>query len=86
MDTINERHVQEARSHNNARSDRTIILVAHRLSTLRDANRIFVFDDGHIVESGTFVDLLQCGGVFADLARFGEPADNDLPPWLHRRF
>ena len=48
-------------------ADRTTILVAHRLSTLLDADRIFVFDDGRIVEVGTYVELVQQGGVFADL-------------------
>jgi ATP-binding cassette subfamily B protein len=65
LDNISERQVQ--RAINAARSDRTVILVAHRLSTLREAGRIFVFDDGRIVETGSFDDLVHRGGVFAEL-------------------
>jgi ABC-type multidrug transport system fused ATPase/permease subunit len=50
-----------------ARKDRTVILVAHRLSTLLDADRIYVFQDGHVVETGTYVELYQKGGVFTEL-------------------
>ena len=63
LDNIGERHVQQALGVKN--KDRTTILVAHRLSTLRDADRIFVFDDGRIVEVGSYDELLQQGGVFA---------------------
>jgi ATP-binding cassette subfamily B protein len=55
-----------------ARADRTVILVAHRLSTLRDADRIVVFEDGEIVETGTYGALLRADGAFAELARNAE--------------
>ena len=48
-------------------AERTTILVAHRLSTLRDADRILVFDEGRIVEVGTFDNLVVAGGVFTEL-------------------
>jgi ATP-binding cassette subfamily B protein len=67
LDTISERHVQ--RAIDAARADRTVILVAHRLSTLRDADRILVFDDGRIAETGTYHDLLGRGGGFTELVR-----------------
>ena len=70
LDNISERHVQLALGVTN--QDRTTILVAHRLSTLRDADRIFVFDDGKIVESGSYDALLQQGGVFAELVMSAE--------------
>ncbi len=70
LDTISERRVHQAISA--ARADRTVILVAHRLSTLLDTDRIFVFDDGHVVETGTYAELLLKNGVFADLARHAE--------------
>jgi ATP-binding cassette subfamily B protein len=65
LDNISERHVQRALF--TARADRTVILVAHRLSTLREADRIFVFDDGRLVEEGSYTDLIQSGGAFTDL-------------------
>jgi ATP-binding cassette subfamily B protein len=49
--------------------NRTTFVIAHRLSTVRKASRILVFDAGRIVETGTFDDLVQAGGRFASLAR-----------------
>jgi ATP-binding cassette, subfamily B, bacterial len=65
LDTISERHIQ--RAIDLARKDRTVILVAHRLSTLLDADRIFVFSGGHVVETGTYIELYRQGGVFTEL-------------------
>ncbi|MCC6949602.1 MAG: glucan ABC transporter ATP-binding protein/ permease [Bradyrhizobiaceae bacterium] len=48
---------------------RTTFVIAHRLATVRNADRIFVFHDGHIVERGTFDELVKLGGRFAELAR-----------------
>ena len=48
---------------------RTTIIITQRLSTLRLAGRIVVFDHGRIVEDGTHSDLLQLGGVYAELYR-----------------
>lgn len=67
LDTISERRIQLALD--TARGDRTIIIVAHRLSTLRDTDRIFVFAKGTIAETGSYEELLQNDGVFAELAR-----------------
>ena len=49
--------------------NRTTFVIAHRLSTVRKASRILVFDAGRIVEAGTFDELVQAGGRFASLAR-----------------
>ena len=49
--------------------DRTTFVIAHRLSTVRNATRILVFDSGRIVESGTFDELVAQGGRFAGLAK-----------------
>jgi len=49
--------------------NRTVICVAHRLSTLRNMDRIIVLARGRIVEEGAFDELLRRGGVFADMAR-----------------
>ena len=73
LDNISERLVQRAITA--ARADRTVILVAHRLSTLREADRILVFDDGRIVETGTYAELVRQGGVFAELVRSAEEID-----------
>lgn len=70
LDTISERKVQAAIG--TASRDRTVIMVAHRLSTFADADRILVFDDGRIAETGTYEDLMQKDGLFADLVRASE--------------
>jgi ATP-binding cassette subfamily B protein len=70
LDNISERHVQRALGV--VDPNRTTILVAHRLSTLRDADRILVFDQGRIVEEGTYDDLVHRGGVFTKLVRSAE--------------
>jgi glucan exporter ATP-binding protein len=48
---------------------RTTFVIAHRLSTIRNATRILVFERGHVIESGTFDELVAKGGHFAELAR-----------------
>ena len=50
-------------------TNRTTFVIAHRLSTVRKASRILVFDAGRIVEAGTFDELVMAGGRFAHLAR-----------------
>jgi len=49
--------------------DRTVISIAHRLGTVKDYDRILVFDNGQIVEEGTFEELLARGGLFARLLK-----------------
>lgn len=46
---------------------RTVIMIAHRLSTVADADRIFVIDDGKVAESGTRTELCATGGLFAKM-------------------
>jgi ATP-binding cassette subfamily B protein len=48
---------------------RTTFVIAHRLSTIRNATRILVFENGRVIESGTFDELVGRGGHFAELAR-----------------
>jgi ATP-binding cassette subfamily B protein len=69
LDNISERYVQRALELK--RADRTILLIAHRLSTLRNTDRILVFDGGRIAETGTFKQLLSVGGIFSELVRSG---------------
>ncbi len=66
LDTVSERIVQEALDA--AARGRTTITVAHRLSTVVDADTIHVLDHGRIVESGRHAELLAAGGLYADLA------------------
>jgi subfamily B ATP-binding cassette protein MsbA len=53
---------------------RTVITIAHRLSTLRDADKIVVINDGVVAEDGTHEELLKLGGLYAELHRiqYGE--------------
>lgn len=78
LDTISERKVQQALAE--ARKDRTVILVAHRLSTMRDADRILVFDAGRIAEMGTYGELVRRNGVFAELVRSAQVEEEAPPP------
>jgi ATP-binding cassette subfamily B protein len=48
---------------------RTTFVIAHRLSTIRNATRILVFENGRVIESGTFDELVAKGSYFAELAR-----------------
>ncbi len=48
---------------------RTTFVIAHRLATIRHATRILVFDQGRVIEAGTFEELVAQGGTFANLAK-----------------
>ena len=65
LDTVNERAVQRALDE--ARSGRTTIAIAHRLSTVVDADRICVVSAGRIIEQGTHEELLALGATYAEL-------------------
>ncbi len=78
LDTQTERLVQEALER--LSEGRTTIAIAHRLSTVRDADQIVVLDRGRVVEIGTYGELLARGGRFAELAARDEqvPAGADI--------
>ena len=62
LDTVSEKHIQTAI--NNLSSGRTTLIVAHRLSTVKDADKIAVLKDGKCVEFGTFDELMALKGEF----------------------
>ena len=65
LDSVTEAKIQQA--FDNLSRGRTTLIIAHRLSTIRSANRIISIADGRITEAGTHEELLQKGGVYADL-------------------
>jgi ATP-binding cassette subfamily B protein len=67
LDSESESAVQRALA--TALSGRTALVIAHRLSTVRDADRILVLDRGRIVEQGRHEDLITRGGLYAELYR-----------------
>ncbi|XP_068633659.1 ATP-dependent translocase ABCB1-like [Battus philenor] len=69
LDTESEKVVQEALTA--AKAGRTCVIIAHRLSTVRDADRICVLHDGAVAESGTHADLMRSQGLYYNLNRRG---------------
>jgi ATP-binding cassette, subfamily B, bacterial len=65
LDSESEVAVQRALK--TALAGRTSLVIAHRLSTIREADQILVVDDGRIIERGTHEELLDAGGLYADL-------------------
>ena len=66
LDNITERVVMEAVQ--NVRADKTIILIAHRLSTVRDCDTIFLMEHGRVVAQGTYDELVSGNETFRRMA------------------
>jgi ATP-binding cassette subfamily B protein len=77
VDTETEMLIQ--RSIDDLAADRTTFIIAHRLSTVRDADKILVVERGQIVERGTHDDLLEEDGLYANLWRVQAGEIEDLP-------
>lgn len=75
LDAESERKVQEALDR--LMEGRTTLVIAHRLATIRSADRILVMDEGRIVEEGTHEALLSAGGLYARLARLQFTSEED---------
>ena len=78
LDALTEARVHAALAE--VMKGRTTFVIAHRLATVRNADRILVFDSGRIIESGSFNDLIRLGGHFADLAKSQFMAGEGAPP------
>lgn len=78
LDTASERAVQRALDE--ASKGRTSIVVAHRLSTIKDSDAIYVMSHGKIVESGTHAELISKSGVYAELVKAQEIKTSEEAP------
>ena len=77
LDTHNEKIVQE--SLDKIMQGKTSVIVAHRISTIRDADEILVFNEGEIVERGSYHDLVKAQRIFYKLERgMGLTAQPDI--------
>lgn len=67
LDNTSEKHIQEEIEKMKEENNTTIIAIAHRLTTLKNCDRIIVLNKGHIQEEGKFDELIDKGGMFSDM-------------------
>jgi ATP-binding cassette subfamily B protein len=72
MDTETERNIQNSISQ--LKNGRTTIAIAHRLSTLRDADKLAVIDDGECIEFGSYSQLMEKKGAYYNMFKLQEQA------------
>jgi ATP-binding cassette subfamily C protein CydCD len=78
LDAVNEQQVRQAMAR--LMEGRTTVVIAHRLSTVRDADRIVVLDRGKIHEEGTHSQLVAAGGLYAQLVQAQLVSASPRPP------
>ena len=61
-------------------ADRSVLLISHRFPTVRSADRIYVLNEGYVVESGTHEELLAAGGTYAELFTLQAPRTSSASP------
>jgi len=84
LDNVSEYHVQQAISR--AVKGRTTFIVAHRLSTIRDADRIVVMEGGKIAETGSYEELMEKKGKFYELKCLNDATNKQAEAALNNVF
>ncbi len=67
LDNTSEKHIQTEIEKLQEENNTTVISIAHRLSTLKNCNKIIVLNKGHIEESGKYDELIENNGMFSDM-------------------
>ncbi len=77
VDSYTELEIQRALAR--LLTNRTAVVIAHRLATIRGADRIIVLQDGEIIETGSHEDLMRAGGLYSRLYRMNYASFDDMP-------
>jgi len=77
IDSKSERLLQEALDR--LLENRTALIIAHRLATVRKADQIIVLQDGQIIETGSHGELMELGGLYARLYSLNYASFDDIP-------